>query len=81
MCLHVSADGLTSSQGKVKDKAFSFTLRVCNLFSPFFNAAVANAAKLMGCSPNELKLVLSTHKVQSGNDSIAKKMTLRQVAF
>lgn len=42
------------------------------------NEAVANAAKLMGCSPNELKLVLSTHKVQSGNGSIAKKLTLRQ---
>uniref|UniRef100_A0A9I9DGT7 Myosin-2-like n=1 Tax=Cucumis melo TaxID=3656 RepID=A0A9I9DGT7_CUCME len=45
------------------------------------NEAVANAAKLMGCSPNELKLVLSTHKVQSGNDSIAKKMTLRQATY
>ncbi|KGN59875.1 myosin-2 [Cucumis sativus] len=42
------------------------------------NEAVANAAKLMGCSPNELKLVLSTQKVQSGNNSIATKMTLRQ---
>ncbi|KAG7015245.1 Myosin-2 [Cucurbita argyrosperma subsp. argyrosperma] len=42
------------------------------------NEAVANAAKLMGCSFNELKLVLSTHKEQSGKDSIAKKSTLQQ---
>ncbi|XP_022139435.1 myosin-2 [Momordica charantia] len=43
--------------------------------------AVANAAKLMGCSFNELKLVLSTHKVQSGKDSIAEKSTLRQATY
>ncbi|KAK9209356.1 hypothetical protein WN944_001722 [Citrus x changshan-huyou] len=33
---------------------------------------------LMGCSSDELMLALSTHKIQAGKDSIAKKLTLQQ---
>ncbi|KAH9802872.1 Myosin-2 [Citrus sinensis] len=40
--------------------------------------AVTTAAMLMGCSSDELMLALSTHKIQAGKDSIAKKLTLQQ---
>ncbi|TKY66586.1 Myosin-2 protein [Spatholobus suberectus] len=40
--------------------------------------AVTSAAQLMGCSSRELMTALSTHKVQSDNDTIAKNLTLRQ---
>ncbi|XP_022753232.1 myosin-2-like isoform X2 [Durio zibethinus] len=40
--------------------------------------ALTSAAGLMGCAPQELMQALSTHRVQNGKDSIAKKLTLRQ---
>ncbi|GMY31655.1 myosin-2 [Fagus crenata] len=40
--------------------------------------AVINAAGLMGCSSRELMLALSTHKIQAGKDSIAKRLTVQQ---
>ncbi|KAJ1408494.1 P-loop containing nucleoside triphosphate hydrolase [Sesbania bispinosa] len=39
---------------------------------------VTNAALLMGCSSKELMEALSTHKIQSDKDTIAKSLTLRQ---
>jgi len=42
-------------------------------------AALTTAASLMGCSEQELMLALSTHKIQAGKDSIAKRLTLQQV--
>ncbi|KAJ0246210.1 Myosin-2 [Hirschfeldia incana] len=40
--------------------------------------AVTNAAMLMGCNSEELKVVLSNRKIQAGTDCIAEKLTLRQ---
>ncbi|KAH1120968.1 hypothetical protein J1N35_004128 [Gossypium stocksii] len=40
--------------------------------------ALTSAARLMGCTPHELNQALSTHKVQAGKDSFAKKLTLQQ---
>ncbi|TYI96470.1 hypothetical protein E1A91_D01G075300v1 [Gossypium mustelinum] len=40
--------------------------------------ALTSAARLMGCTPNELNQALSTHRVQAGKDSFAKKLTLQQ---
>ncbi|WJX73410.1 Myosin-2, variant 3 [Trifolium repens] len=40
--------------------------------------AVTSAASLMGCSPQGLMTVLSTHKIQAGKDTITKTLTLRQ---
>ncbi|KAK7312977.1 hypothetical protein VNO77_37273 [Canavalia gladiata] len=40
--------------------------------------AVTSAAQLMGCSSQELMAALSTHKIQSDKDTIAKSLTLRQ---
>ncbi|PSR96336.1 Myosin-2 like [Actinidia chinensis var. chinensis] len=40
--------------------------------------AVTSAARLMGCSTQDLMLALSTHRIQAGKDSVAKKLTLQQ---
>ncbi|KAM6553591.1 hypothetical protein CsatB_014353 [Cannabis sativa] len=40
--------------------------------------ALINASNLMGCSTQELKLSLSTHKTEAGNNSIANRLTLQQ---
>ncbi|KAJ8443459.1 hypothetical protein Cgig2_026246 [Carnegiea gigantea] len=40
--------------------------------------ALTTAASLMGCSEQELMLALSTHNIQAGKDSIAKRLTLQQ---
>ncbi|RDY10682.1 Myosin-2, partial [Mucuna pruriens] len=40
--------------------------------------ALTIAAQLMGCSSQELMTALSTHKIQSDKDTIAKNLTLRQ---
>lgn len=40
--------------------------------------AITTAASLMGCSVQNLMVALSTHNIQAGKDSIAKKLTLRQ---
>ncbi|XP_038685898.1 myosin-2 [Tripterygium wilfordii] len=40
--------------------------------------AVNIAARLLGCSMQELMLALSTHKIQAGKDIITKKLTLQQ---
>ncbi|XP_045801422.1 myosin-2-like [Trifolium pratense] len=40
--------------------------------------AVTSAASLMGCSPEGLMTVLSTHKIKAGKDTITKTLTLRQ---
>nr|KJB13453.1 hypothetical protein B456_002G076300 [Gossypium raimondii] len=40
--------------------------------------ALTSAARLMGCTSNELNQALSTHRVQAGKDSFAKKLTLQQ---
>jgi myosin heavy subunit len=47
----------------------------------FLLAAVTSAASLMGCSPQGLMTVLSTHKIQAGKDTITKTLTFRQVYF
>lgn len=48
------------------------------LFSPSI-AAVFNASSLIGCTVQDLMLVLSTHKIQAGKDEVAKRLTLQQV--
>ncbi|XP_061367190.1 myosin-2-like isoform X2 [Gastrolobium bilobum] len=40
--------------------------------------AVTSASQLMGCSSQELLAALTTHKIQSDKDIIAKRLTLRQ---
>ncbi|GAB2284575.1 hypothetical protein Dimus_019029 [Dionaea muscipula] len=40
--------------------------------------AVTTVSRLMGCSVQDLVLVLSTRKIQAGKDSIAKILTLQQ---
>ncbi|XP_027353787.1 myosin-2-like isoform X2 [Abrus precatorius] len=40
--------------------------------------AVISAARLMGCSSLDLVAALSTHKIHSDKDTIAKSLTLRQ---
>ncbi|GAB4846314.1 Myosin-2 [Ancistrocladus abbreviatus] len=42
------------------------------------NEAVTTASRLMGCCEQDLMLVLSTHKIQAGKDSIVKMLTLQQ---
>ncbi|KAJ8754628.1 hypothetical protein K2173_010719 [Erythroxylum novogranatense] len=42
------------------------------------NEAVSYAASSMGCSIQDLVLALSTHNIQAGKDTIAKKLTLQQ---
>ncbi|KAK4796712.1 hypothetical protein SAY86_029038 [Trapa natans] len=40
--------------------------------------AITTAARLMGCTTNDLVLALSTWKIVGGTDSISKKLTLQQ---
>ncbi|XP_050216632.1 myosin-2 isoform X2 [Mercurialis annua] len=40
--------------------------------------ALTNAARLMGCSLEDLMLALSTHKIRFGKDDVVKKLTFRQ---
>jgi myosin heavy subunit len=40
---------------------------------------LATAAKLLGCTANQLVTAMSTRKIRAGNDSIVKKLTLTQV--
>ncbi|KAF7112158.1 hypothetical protein RHSIM_RhsimUnG0258700 [Rhododendron simsii] len=40
--------------------------------------AVSSAARLMGCTILRLMSALSTHRIQAGKDSVAKKLTLQQ---
>jgi len=40
---------------------------------------LATAAKLLGCTSNQLVTAMSTRKIRAGNDSIIKKLTLPQV--
>lgn len=47
----------------------------------FLLAAVSSAARLMGCTIQRLMSALSTHRIQAGKDSVAKKLTLQQVCF
>ncbi|KAL6657794.1 hypothetical protein ACP70R_005574 [Stipagrostis hirtigluma subsp. patula] len=42
------------------------------------NEGLATAAKLLGCTPNQLVTAMSTRKIRAGNDSIVKKLTLTQ---
>ncbi|XP_062187269.1 myosin-1-like isoform X2 [Phragmites australis] len=42
------------------------------------NEGLATAAKLLGCSANQLVTAMSTRKIRAGNDSIVKKLTLTQ---
>lgn len=44
-------------------------------------AAINSAARLMGCSSQELMVTLSTRKILAGKDTIAKKLTLWQVCL
>ncbi|WVZ66362.1 hypothetical protein U9M48_015595 [Paspalum notatum var. saurae] len=39
---------------------------------------LTTAAKLLGCTANQLVTALSTRKIRAGNDSIVKKLTLMQ---
>ncbi|XP_019196973.1 PREDICTED: myosin-2-like isoform X2 [Ipomoea nil] len=49
-----------------------------NHVEPVANEAVTNAASLIGCSPHDLMLALSTRRIQAGNDEISKKLTIQQ---
>ncbi|KAB2032803.1 hypothetical protein ES319_D05G402800v1 [Gossypium barbadense] len=40
--------------------------------------ALTSVATLIGCAPHELMQAISTHRIQVGKDSIAKKLTLQQ---
>ncbi|XP_058211002.1 myosin-2 isoform X1 [Rhododendron vialii] len=40
--------------------------------------AVSSAARLMGCTIQRLMSALSTHRIQAGKDSVAKKLMLQQ---
>ncbi|KNA06986.1 hypothetical protein SOVF_176050 [Spinacia oleracea] len=40
--------------------------------------ALTAAARLLGCTEEDLMLILSTRKIQAGKDSIAKRLTLQQ---
>ncbi|KAF5178950.1 Myosin-1, partial [Thalictrum thalictroides] len=40
--------------------------------------AVVSASKLMGCDVHDLMLLLSTHHIQAGNNSVAQKLKLEQ---
>ncbi|CAL5086119.1 unnamed protein product [Urochloa decumbens] len=42
------------------------------------NEGLAIAAKLLGCTANQLVTAMSTRKIRAGNDSIVKKLTLTQ---
>lgn len=42
------------------------------------NEGLTTAAKLLGCTTNQLVTALSTRKIRAGNDSIVKKLTLTQ---
>ncbi|KAG2637687.1 hypothetical protein PVAP13_2NG533600 [Panicum virgatum] len=42
------------------------------------NEGLATAAKLLGCTSNQLVTAMSTRKIRAGNDSIVKKLTLTQ---
>ncbi|CAN6219239.1 unnamed protein product [Urochloa humidicola] len=42
------------------------------------NEGLATAAKLLGCTANQLVTAMSTRKIRAGNDSIVKKLTLTQ---
>ncbi|CAD6217623.1 unnamed protein product [Miscanthus lutarioriparius] len=42
------------------------------------NEGLATAAKLLGCTANQLVTAMSTVKIRAGNDSIVKKLTLTQ---
>ena len=79
-CVYLQMNFTSRRGSPTKTRSIYYRLFI-TFFHELFYTAVANAAKLMGCSFNELKLVLSTHKEQSGKDSIAKKSTLQQVAF
>jgi myosin V len=45
-----------------------------NVFS-----GLATAAKLLGCTANQLVTAMSIRKIRAGNDNIVKKLTLTQV--
>jgi hypothetical protein len=47
----------------------------------FLLAAVNSAARLLNCSAQDLMLALSSHKIQAGKDSIAKKLTMQQACL
>lgn len=63
-----------TSWGMRKEKRLS---GVTSVF--FFCVAVTNAAKLMGCSTQELKLLLSANKNEAGKESVTRRWTLQQV--
>ncbi|CAN6199442.1 unnamed protein product [Urochloa humidicola] len=42
------------------------------------NEGLATAAKLLGCTANQLVTAMSTRKIRAGSDSIVKKLTLTQ---
>ncbi|GJN11366.1 hypothetical protein PR202_ga29552 [Eleusine coracana subsp. coracana] len=42
------------------------------------NEGLATAAKLLGCTTNQLVIAMSTRKIRAGNDNIVKKLTLTQ---
>ncbi|RCV13512.1 hypothetical protein SEVIR_2G363800v4 [Setaria viridis] len=42
------------------------------------NEGLATAAKLLGCTANQLVTAMCTRKIRAGNDSIVKKLTLTQ---
>nr|GMC51843.1 myosin-2-like isoform X1 [Ipomoea batatas] len=49
-----------------------------NHVEPVANEAVTNAASLIGCSPHDLMLALSTRRIQAGKDEVSKKLTIQQ---
>jgi hypothetical protein len=60
--------------------SISLTLAVFSEYS-FGNvfSGLATAAKLLGCTANQLVTAMSTRKIRAGNDNIVKKLTLTQV--
>ena len=49
------------------------------IFHLFLVVALTTAARLLGCAPHELMQALATHRIQDGEGSIDKKLTLQQV--
>ncbi|KAK1350220.1 Myosin-2 [Heracleum sosnowskyi] len=56
----------------------SFQLDSENYVEVLADEACKSACSLLGCDSKDLMLALSTHKIQAGKDTVAKKLTLQQ---
>ena len=43
------------------------------------NTGLSNAARLLGCSVEDLILAVTTDRIQMGEDTVIHKLTLKQV--